>query len=304
MFQEIRLRAFTPNGAEAWVTLKSGVNPADAAALLERMGLLPVPPDEFQRERRNEIGALVLRYHGEPDGDEVPVLDLYFRHSGGYVDRFRSMVVYLDRPEQREEIERLLGVPLDQLPFYDADTPLIRGEKPQRDNKCVVWVRGLWAVWRLNPASEEDDRAKKRLFLRWEVEGTVQVRLPGQAEAENHDRNKVQVQVSTAVVDANHPRPLDDHSLHTAVLGVWGLPKTRENLAMAAAILKTFFQDTGVEHLTRRQAIAWAGVVRMTRQALRDAFPPGQPIRMEQVRAWLAQTQTQPQDPDLESDES
>jgi len=58
-----------------------------------------------------------------------------------------------------------------------------------------------------------------------------------------------------------------------------------------------FFKDT-VDRLTRRQVIGWAAMVRMTAQelnltyakaarALRTAFPPGQAIRIEQVRAWL-----------------
>ena len=67
MFREVVVRMYAPNGAEIHVSLKQGVDPTDAAACLERMGLFPVPPDEFQRERRDQVGALVLRYHGGPE---------------------------------------------------------------------------------------------------------------------------------------------------------------------------------------------------------------------------------------------
>lgn len=214
MFRAVVVRMYAPNGAEIRVSLKQGVDPTVATARLERMGLFLIPPDEFQRERRAQVGALVLRYHGGPE-DEVPVLDVYFRHPGGYVDRFRSMVVYLDHSWQREEIEKILGISLDQLPSYNADAPLIRGERPDRDARYVVRVQGLWAVWRLNPASEEGDRVKKRLFLRWEVEGSVSVQLPGQAE-----------RPLSTVPDEDLPLPLSDRQLHSAILGVGNAPLT------------------------------------------------------------------------------
>jgi len=183
MFEKPIIKVFAPNGAEVWVPVDGDI--LEAAARLERMGLSPLPPDEFRREHRNEVGALVVRYHQNPDGQEVPVIDVYFRHEGGYVDKYRSMVIYLDREQDRKTLEEILNISLSKLPFYDSDTPLVRGERPDRDEKYVIQVQGLWVVWKKNPAAVEDDRAKKRLFLRFECEEKVKVRLPGHKKKVN-----------------------------------------------------------------------------------------------------------------------
>ncbi len=172
--KQIQIRMYAPNGAEVLVSVETDGNPVvamEAAAALERMGLRPTPPNEFERERRSQLGCFVLRMHDNGDDTETPVVDIYLKHANGYVDRHRSMRVYLNSQQDMNRFEEAVGMSLDDIPVYDSDTPLERGRRPQRDEQYVVWPkRKVWVVWRLNPASQEDEKAPKRLFVRWEWE--------------------------------------------------------------------------------------------------------------------------------------
>ena len=172
MSQQIQVRMYAPNGAEVLVSVNGGPeNVADVAAALERAGLYPTPPTEEERERRSRVGAFVVRSHINGDGSETPVVDVYFRHRNGYTDRLRSMRVYLNSQRDREEFERAFGVRLEALHIYDGDTPIERGKRPQQDRFVYRPAHSVWVVWRLNPASATDDKAPKRLFVRWEADG-------------------------------------------------------------------------------------------------------------------------------------
>ncbi len=173
MFSQVQVKMYAPNGAEVvWLVSVEG-GPAEAmeiAAALERAGLFPTPPTEEERERRSRVGAFVVRSHINGDGSETPVVDVYFRHRNGYTDRLRSMRVYLNTPRDRKDFERAFGVRLDALNIYDGDTPIERGKRPQQERFVYAPAHDVWAVWRINPASTTDEKAPKRLFVRWETD--------------------------------------------------------------------------------------------------------------------------------------
>jgi len=163
------IKMYAPNGAEVYLPF----DPANTNALVlyEQEGLSPLPPGEYERERRSQIGAFVVRSHVNPDGSETPVVDLYFRHRNGYTDRLRSMRVYLNTDRDIERFQAAFGVRLDGLNIYDGDTPIERGKRPQQERFVYEPSRPVWVVWRLNPASKNDEQAPKRLFVRWETAG-------------------------------------------------------------------------------------------------------------------------------------
>jgi len=162
------IKMFAPNGAEVYLPF----DPTRARRLLaeyERQGLTPTPPGEYERERRDEVGAYVVRLHVNGDGSETPVVDVYFRHRNGWVDKLRSMRVYLNTDYDRKAFERAFRVSLETLEFYDNATPIDRGKvRPGQEKYIHMPSCPTWVIWRLNPASESDEQAPKRLFVRWE----------------------------------------------------------------------------------------------------------------------------------------
>ena len=162
------VRMYAPNGAEVYLPF----DPARAEQLLlqyEAQGLRPLPPAEHEREIRVRIGAFVVRSQINSDRTTTPVVDLYFRQQGGYIDRLRSTRVYLNTPRDVEAFERAFGVSLKSIPVYDADTPLERGKRPERDKRYVQYPRfPVFAVLQLNPQHGKKENAPKYRFLRWE----------------------------------------------------------------------------------------------------------------------------------------
>jgi len=169
------VKMYAPNGAEVFLPF----DPARVRQLMaeyERQGLTPVAPDEYERERRDRVGAFVVRSHINGDGSETPVVDIYIRHRNGYTDRLRSMRVYLNTDRDVERFEAAFGVALDAIEIYDGGTPIERGKRPGQEKYIYQPQHPVWVIWRLNPASEKDENAPKRLFVRWEAAGNGQRR--------------------------------------------------------------------------------------------------------------------------------
>ncbi|HEY57645.1 MAG TPA: hypothetical protein G4O04_03760 [Anaerolineae bacterium] len=201
-----------------------------------------------------------MRSHINGDGSETPVVDVYFRHRNGWVDRLRSMRVYLNTGRDRAHFEATFGVSLDTLNIYDGDTPIERGKRPQQERFIYEPSHPVWAVWRLNPASESDEQAPKRLFVRWETAGRQQSRKPQRPEP--RPRQEPQAEAKEA------PQPQeqgggngDGKRYHfasapivAAVSRAWGgLPPAKVVPALYAA-----FEGKGEVELSVAEALAWA----------------------------------------------
>jgi len=271
MFDKVQgfVKLYAPNGAEVYLPFDP--NNIRLLALYEQQGLTPVPPSEYERERRTQVGAFVVRIHINGDGSETPVVDVYFRHRNGYADRLRSMRVYLNTDRDIRHFESAFGVSLQSLPFYDSDTPIDRNRvRPGQEQYIHHPTCPVWVVWRLNPASENDEQAAKRLFIRWE-RGKCTKKSPNSQQSQPRPQQDKSAEVHTdesAPTDVPGPsqEPAavasdDDEPRHhfasapivNAVGKVWGLPPAK----VVPALYKAFGTN-GRREISVAEAIAWA----------------------------------------------
>ena len=272
------VKMYAPNGAEVYLPF----DPANARQLLaqyEQQGMSPVSLTEYDRERRSRVGAFVVRLHINGDGSETPVVDIYFRHRNGYTDRLRSMRVYLNTERDITRFETAFGVSLQSLPFYENDTPIDRNKvRPGQEQYIRYPACPVWVVWRLNPASENDEQATKRLFIRWERGKCTQRQQPQQPPQHQAADQAPEPQPQPQIADQSpqsqpqdtgeaepEPQPQDtaanaEERYHfstkpivAAVSKVWEMPPAK----VVPALYKAFGGNGNAE-ITVAQAIAWA----------------------------------------------
>jgi len=264
------VKMYAPNGAEVYLPF----DPARIRRLMaeyERQGLTPTPPNEYERERRDRVGAFVVRSHINGDGSETPVVDVYIRHRNGYTDRLRSLRVYLNTDRDRSKFEAAFGVSLDAIEIYSNDKPLERGKRPDQEKYIYQPQHPVWVIWRLNPASEKDENAPKRLFVRWEAAGNGQRRQqqskPQQQQQQPNPQPKPepkpqpepQTAAQTTAKDAEADddpladvkQPISALVIVDTVAKVWNV----ERGEAAKALHKAF--DRGVK-ISVREAREWA----------------------------------------------
>lgn len=273
MFDKVQglVKLYAPNGAEVYLPFDP--NNIRLLALYEQQGLSPVPPSEYERERRTQVGAFVVRLHINGDGSETPVVDVYFRHRNGYTDRLRSMRVYLNTERDINHFENAFGVSLNSLTFYDSDTPIDRNRvRPGQEKFIHRPACPVWVVWRLNPASENDEQAPKRLFVRWERGKCIKVQqrqdAPQEPAKPQQPQPKAEAdheQESGQAKEESNEQPIsednDEKRYHfasapivQAVSRAWGgLPPAK----VVPALYKAF-GGNGNSEITVSEALAWA----------------------------------------------
>lgn len=274
------VKMYAPNGAEVYLPFDP-TNANNMLALYEQQGLSPTPLNEYERERRSQVGAFVVRSHINPDGSETPVVDVYFRHRNGYTDRLRSMRVYLNTSRDRAGFEAVFGVSLGALNIYDGDTPIERGKRPQQEKFVYEPSYPVWVVWRLNPASENNEQAPKRLFIRWErgrAAGQVQ---PTATTAQSN--GAAQHQPATAKNGGTtHPQP-------TAPAPQDQDTQDQGNGATPAQDDATPRFPLGHPDLVKAAAAILDVKPGEAARALFQAFPKGSMLTLAEVKTWAQQ---------------
>ena len=257
------VKMYAPNGAEVYLPFDP-TNANNILALYEQQGLSPTPLNEYERERRSQVGAFVVRSHINPDGSETPVVDVYFRHRNGYVDRLRSMRVYLNTERDVQQFQSAFGVRLDALAFWPGNTPPDRGRMKAEDEKKYIHRprHRVWVVWRLNPASESDEQAPKRLFVRWERGRAAGQAQPTTTTAQND---------GTAHPQSTAPAPQDPGA----------------NAAQAQDDATP--RPLGHPDLVRAAAAILGVKPGEAARALFQAFPKGSMLTLAEVKTWAQQ---------------
>ena len=252
---QAQVKMFAPNGAEITLPLNLGQWQAQLRRY-EQMGLLPVPPDEGERERRNQVAMFVIREHVNDDDTTTPVVDLYFRHRNGYTDRMRSMRVYLNTDRDRKRFESAFAVRLDKIPVYDGTQPLDLSRKLKKNlGQFIQHPRiQVWAVWRLNPAAESEEAPKgtpKRIFIRWESHAhDLAHRLPAKMPSGGTRRPRKQGNGAGGLQQERAYAATDDHIV-AVVAEVWGVEKAQAARSLHQSVARG-------TRMTVRQARAWA----------------------------------------------
>lgn len=127
-------------------------------------GWLVNQPSLEEGETREAVSYVARRQANDTD-----VIDVY---CGG---QYKTLHVYMNDAEDYEDFEKSFGMRVGAIPLWDGDTPIKRGERPDRDAKYLVNVGAaeVEVVWRLNPRyeGEGDKKHQKRSFVRWERRG-------------------------------------------------------------------------------------------------------------------------------------
>ncbi len=274
------VKMYAPNGAEVYLPFDP-TSANNMLALYEQQGLSPVPLGEHERERRSQVGAFVVRSHINPDGSETPVVDVYFRHRNGWVDRLRSMRVYLNTERDVQQFQSAFGVRLDALAFWPGNTPPDRGRMKAEDEKKYIHRprHRVWVVWRLNPASESDEQAPKRLFVRWE-----RGRTAGQAQPTTTTAQHQPTPPTTQDGVTTQPQP-------TAPAPQGQDTQDQGNGATPAQNDATPRFPLGHPDLVKAAAAILGVKPGEAARALFQAFPKGSMLTLAEVKAWAQQKQ-------------
>ena len=271
------VKMYAPNGAEVYLPFDP-TNANNMLALYEQQGLSPTPLNEYERERRSQVGAFVVRSHINPDGSETPVADVYFRHRNGYVDRLRSMRVYLNTERDVQQFQSAFGVRLDALAFWPGNTPPDRGRMKAEDEKKYIHRprHRVWVVWRLNPASENDEQAPKRLFVRWQRGRTAGQAQPTTTTAQSNGSAPAQPATATAKNGGTaHPQPTG--------------PQDQGDNAPQAQNDATPRFPLGHPDLVKAAAAILGVKPGEAARALFQAFPKGSMLTLAEVKTWAQQ---------------
>ena len=170
------VKLYAPSGVLVTlpVPVDAGVEPDYAhalravAAALE-VGWLATAPGLEAGEQKFTCVAAVRREIEDKESREVTsVMDLY---EGDF--EYRSLAVYLNRPEDVEAFEKASGLNVGRMDVFPGKAPIQRGQSRRDDEKYVRATRPFGVVCKPNPKhdpAETDVKKKKprRLFVRWE----------------------------------------------------------------------------------------------------------------------------------------
>lgn len=155
------------------IPVQTAITPEMASAMLASVsslvsaGWLPNPASLEDGEQEHEIGAVLRCVQFNDDESETPVIDLYPAN-----DRlkYKLLRVYLNTAEDIKAFEKSCGVKLADLPLYESNTGIKRGENARLDQKYIVPLQHpVKVVSKANPLWEGEDDKKhlKRLLTRW-----------------------------------------------------------------------------------------------------------------------------------------
>jgi hypothetical protein len=134
---------------------------------LVNAGWLPNLPNLEDGEQEHEIGAMLRCVQLNDDESETPIIDLYPANERL---KYKLLRVYLNTPEDVKAFEKTCGVTLADLPLYESNAGIKRGENARLDQKYIVTLKHpVKVVSKANPLweGEEDKKHLKRLLTRW-----------------------------------------------------------------------------------------------------------------------------------------
>jgi hypothetical protein len=169
------VKLYHPCGVQVTLPIPSQnpITPEMAAGMLASVGSLvsagwlPNLPNLEDGEQEHEIGAVLRCVQINDDESETPIIDLFPANERL---KYKVLRVYLNTAEDVKAFEKTCGVNLADLPLYESNAGIKRGENARLDQKYIIPLKHpVKVVSKANPLweGEEDKKHLKRLLTRW-----------------------------------------------------------------------------------------------------------------------------------------